>query len=130
MRHLDPTDAYQYLQQRKDALFVDCRTEMEYLYVGHPLQAVHIAWQEYPDFASDAADFSRRVLREAGSAARPVVLICRSGVRTVEAAAALEAAGFTEVVNVVHGFEGDLDARGHRNTVNGWRKDGLPWEQM
>ena len=38
-------------------------------------------------------------------------------------------AGFTAITNVTHGFEGDLDAHRHRNSVNGWRFDGLPWEQ-
>jgi rhodanese-related sulfurtransferase len=67
---------------------------------------------------------------EAGDKARPVLLICRSGKRTQDAGAALEAAGFTEVVHVVHGFEGDLDDQFKRSTLNGWRHDGLPWEQM
>jgi hypothetical protein len=34
------------------------------------------------------------------------------------------------VINVLHGFEGDLDDSDHRSTVNGWRFDGLPWGQM
>jgi rhodanese-related sulfurtransferase len=59
-----------------------------------------------------------------------VVLICRSGKRTVEAGRALEAAGFGEVVNVLHGFEGDLDDQDHRGSVNGWRFEGLPWAQL
>jgi rhodanese-related sulfurtransferase len=58
------------------------------------------------------------------------MLICRSGKRTVDAGLALESAGFSDVVNVQHGFEGDLDAHFHRSTVNGWRFDQLPWEQM
>jgi len=29
----------------------------------------------------------------------------------------------------LHGFEGDLDEKHRRNTTNGWRFDGLPWEQ-
>ncbi|HEU0290035.1 MAG TPA: rhodanese-like domain-containing protein, partial [Burkholderiales bacterium] len=33
------------------------------------------------------------------------------------------------VWNVLHGFEGDLDETHHRNAKNGWRHDGLPWEQ-
>ena len=37
---------------------------------------------------------------------------------------------FTEVVNVVHGFEGELDAHFQRGRLNGWRFDGLPWQQM
>ena len=61
---------------------------------------------------------------------RPVVLICRSGKRSVEAGEALEQAGFTEVVNVLNGFEGDLNADRQRGKINGWRFDGLPWEQV
>lgn len=74
--------------------------------------------------------FAQAVLREAGSTARTVVLICRSGKRTLDAGAALEAAGFTDVVNVTHGFEGELDDHFHRSTASGWRFEGLPWEQM
>ncbi len=59
-----------------------------------------------------------------------MLLICRSGKRTADAGRVLEAAGFTDVAHVVHGFEGDLDTGFHRSTVNGWRHDGLPWEQM
>ena len=70
------------------------------------------------------------VLREAGDTSRTVVLICRSGKRSADAGLALEAAGFTDVVNVLHGFVGELDDRFHRSTVSGWRFDGLPWEQM
>jgi hypothetical protein len=35
-----------------------------------------------------------------------VLLICRSGQRTLDAGAALEAAGFKDVTNVLEGFEG------------------------
>ena len=71
---------------------------------------VHIAWYEYPDMQPQPEHFVQQVRREAGGQLeRPVVLLCRSGKRTVEAGHALEAAGFREVVNVVHGFEGDLD---------------------
>ncbi len=35
----------------------------------------------------------------------------------------------SHVMNVLYGFEGELDERHHRNTRNGWRVDGLPWEQ-
>ncbi|MFN3415534.1 MAG: rhodanese-like domain-containing protein [Caldimonas sp.] len=130
MKDLTPHQAWAYLQTHPDALFVDVRMEIEYLYVGHPPGAVHIPWYEYPEMEIDEARFVERMRREAASPHRPVVLICRSGNRSVEAAQALEAAGFTEVVNVRHGFEGDLDEQLHRGTLNGWRHDGLPWEQM
>ena len=37
--------------------------------------------------------------------------------------------GFTNVSHVVSGFEGDLDEQDQRGNVNGWRHDGMPWNQ-
>lgn len=131
MKHLEPVAAAAFLHAHPRALFVDIRMEIEYLYVGHPPGVIHVPWYEYPEMHVDAARFAASVLREAGGdASRPIVLLCRSGKRTVPAGAALEAAGFGEVVNVVHGFEGELDANFQRGRLNGWRFDGLPWEQM
>lgn len=130
MRNLLPKDAWALLQQQPEALFVDVRMEIESMYVGRPPGVHTIPWYEYPDLQPDPAAFVAAIDREARSRDRTVVLICRSGQRTVTAGLALEAAGFTDVVNVLHGFEGDLDGRFHRSTLNGWRFDGLPWEQL
>ncbi len=130
MRHLTPREAWALVQAQPDALFVDVRMEIESLYVGRPPGVENIPWYEYPDLTANPAAFAAAVEREAGSQTRTVVLICRSGKRTVEAGLALEAAGFSDVVNVLHGFEGELDDRFHRSTVSGWRFEGLPWEQM
>ena len=94
MQHLDPQAAFAFLQARPEALFVDVRMEIEYLYVGHPPGVVNLAWYEYPELQPDAGAFVEQVRREAGRVDRPVVLICRSGKRTLEAGRALEAAGF------------------------------------
>jgi rhodanese-related sulfurtransferase len=130
MKHLTPREAWAYVQAHPGALFVDVRMEIEYLYVGHPPGVVHIAWYEYPEMRPHPERFVAEVQREGGTPERPVVLICRSGKRTVDAGLALEAAGFAEVVNVLHGFEGELDEHFQRGRLNGWRFDGLPWEQM
>jgi rhodanese-related sulfurtransferase len=130
MRHLLPKATWDLIQSQGDALFVDVRMEIESLYVGRPPGVHIIAWYEYPDLTPHPDEFARQVLREAGHKERTVVLICRSGKRTVDAGLALEAAGFTDVVNVLHGFEGDMDDNFHRSTLNGWRFEGLPWEQM
>jgi rhodanese-related sulfurtransferase len=131
MKHLTPKEAHAFLSQHPEALFLDIRMELEYLYVGHPPGVVHVPWYEYPEMKSDPGRFVRQVRQEAGEdLSRPVVLLCRSGARTISAGEALEAAGFSEVVNVLHGFEGDRDDNFQRGTLNGWRHDGLPWEQM
>lgn len=129
MKHVTPREAYEYLAAHPEALLIDCRSEIEFFYVGHPVGAMHIAWQEAPDWTVNP-EFAREVLAEAKSRERALFLICRSGKRTLDAGRALEADGFTDVTNVLHGFEGDLDDKYHRGSRNGWRHDGLPWEQM
>ena len=129
MQHLDPRAAHAFLQQMPEAVLVDCRTEIEHMYVGHPVGAEHVAWQEAPDWDIDP-DFALRVQRLCkGSVERPVLVICRSGHRSLYACEALEKAGFTQVINVLEGFEGPLDEDFHRGTRGGWRFHGLPWQQ-
>lgn len=129
MQHLDPVAAHRYLAENPKALLIDCRTEIEHMYVGHPAGAEHVAWQEAPDWEIDPlfADKVRRLV--SNDLERPVLLICRSGHRSVLAGEALEAAGFRTVINVLEGFEGPLDDNYHRGTLGGWRFRGLPWYQ-
>ncbi|HSX91590.1 MAG TPA: rhodanese-like domain-containing protein [Hydrogenophaga sp.] len=139
MKHLSPKEAWTWLQAetaRRAALgqdpplFVDVRMEIESLYVGRPPGVENIPWYEYPDLTPDPARFAQAVANEAGDKGRPILLICRSGKRTLDAGKALEAAGFSDIAHVLHGFEGELNDHFKRSTVNGWRHDGLPWEQM
>ncbi len=130
MKNLSPQEAWTWLQAHPDSLFVDVRMEIESLYVGRPPGVVHVPWYEYPDLRPDPQKFAEAVAREASGKAQPVLLICRSGKRTLDAGKALEAAGFFDVQHVVHGFEGELDEQFRRSTLSGWRFEGLPWEQM
>ncbi|MCC7414103.1 MAG: rhodanese-like domain-containing protein [Gammaproteobacteria bacterium] len=134
MPDLDPKQAFDLLASRPEALLLDVRSRVEYDYVGHPVGALHVAWKEFPAW-SENPDFLTEVRRAIAAVrpepveAVPVLAICRSGARSRAAAQALERAGFRELYNVAEGFEGDKDAENHRNTVNGWRARGLPWEQ-
>ena len=105
--HLEPKQVQEFLRKNSDALFIDCRSEMEYLFVGHPVGALHVAWNEGPDWEVNP-HFVGQVRKLAGTdhAARPIILICRSGNRSLEAGQALERHGFTRVYNVRDGFEG------------------------
>ena len=139
MKNLSPKDAWAWLQAEQarceaagldGPLFVDVRMEIESLYVGRPPGVENIPWYEYPDLTPDPQRFAEAVAKEAGDKNRPVLLICRSGKRTLDAGAALEAVGFANVAHVVHGFEGELNDAFKRSSLNGWRFEGLPWEQM
>jgi rhodanese-related sulfurtransferase len=127
MKHMKPREAFAFLHEHPDAVLVDCRSEMEYLFVGHPAGAQHVAWNDGPDWEINPHFVGQ--VRKVASMNRPIVLICRSGQRSVAAGLTLEKAGFSEVYNVLDGFEGPLDENHHRGTVAGWRKEGLPWEQ-
>jgi rhodanese-related sulfurtransferase len=139
MKQLLPRQAWALLQQGLQAaadgageppLFVDVRMEIESLYVGRPPGVDNIPWYDYPVQTPDPQAFVAQVEQLAAGKHRTVLLLCRSGRRSLDAALALEAAGFGDVVHIVHGFEGDLDAARQRSRRNGWRFDGLPWEQM
>jgi len=131
VRTLNPKEAFQFLQEHPNAVFIDVRSNMEYLFVGHPAGAIHIPWIDEPDWQVNpqfVKQVRQAMLGGVGGAA-PVVLICRSGVRSLDAGKVLVAAGIPEVYNVSEGFEGHLDEHHHRSTVDGWRFHGLPWEQ-
>ncbi len=123
------------LRERSDAILLDVRSSMEYLFVGHPINAVNVPWIDEPDwtinpkFAAEVRLEIQRMRSDQLIERIPVLLICRSGVRSLEAGQVLVEAGFRDVYNIAHGFEGELDEAHRRGTVNGWRFEGLPWEQ-
>ena len=130
---LNPQEAWRVLQEAPQAALVDIRSTMEYLFVGHPSGALHVPWIDEPSWDVDP-DFVAHLIQELGGDAaaaqqRQVILICRSGNRSEHAGRLLQEHGFRQVAHVADGFEGELDAEHHRGTLNGWRFEGLPWEQ-
>ena len=133
---LHPNAAYRYLQDTPNSILVDIRSSMEYLFVGHPVGAVHIAWIDEPDWQQNP-DFIPQIIQLAEAKFKnidvkreaSILLICRSGKRSHEAGLALIGAGFEKVLHIDEGFEGERDENHHRGTLGGWRLHGLPWEQ-
>lgn len=117
--------AWQWVQQGQ-AVLVDVRTDAEREWVGRVPGAVAVAWKQWPGMVANA-DFDTQ-LRAAVPEGMKVVLLCRSGVRSVAAAQRAAALGL-EAYNILEGFEGDADANGQRGRVGGWRLAGLPWMQ-
>lgn len=108
-------------------MLVDCRTNAEWTWVGVPAvaSARFVEWNQWPG-GTQNPDFTAKAT-EGLDPDQPIVILCRSGGRSMAAAHALTAAGFTDVYNILGGFEGDVDAEGHR--TGGWRGAGLPWQQ-
>ena len=120
-----PELAWQWVQSG-EAVLVDVRTDAEREWVGRVPGAVAVAWKQWPGMAMNP-DFDTQ-LQAAAQGGKKLVLLCRSGVRSV--AAAQRAAGLgLAAFNILEGFEGDADAAGQRGHLGGWRKRGLPWSQ-
>ena len=131
-------DVWNALERDRQAQLVDVRTRAEWTYVGLPelsrlgRKVITVEWQTFADNKVDS-QFAHR-LTEAidglgGSRETEIFFICRSGARSLSAARALAAAGYTRCRNVTGGFEGQLDAEGHRGRLSGWKAAGLPWVQ-
>jgi rhodanese-related sulfurtransferase len=134
---ISATQAAELLNQDPQAVFIDVRSHMEYLFIGHPTGAVNIPWIDEPDWVVNP-DFVRELRQlllgglrhgDGNGHSVAVLLICRSGKRSVEAGNLLLNEGFENVYSIADGFEGELDDHHHRSSLGGWRFEGLPWEQ-
>jgi glyoxylase-like metal-dependent hydrolase (beta-lactamase superfamily II)/rhodanese-related sulfurtransferase len=112
--------------QAGDAVLVDVRTDAEREWVGFVPGAVAVAWKQWPGMAPNPAFDD--ALRAANPDGKKVLLLCRSGVRSIAAAKRATELGL-EAYNILQGFEGDPDTDAHRGNQGGWRKAGLPWRQ-
>ncbi len=120
-----PELAWQWVQGG-EAVLVDVRSDAEREWVGFVPGAAAVAWKQWPGMAMNA-QFDAQ-LTAAVPAGRKVVLLCRSGVRSIGAARRATELGL-EAYNILEGFEGDADEQAHRGQRGGWRLRGLPWRQ-
>ena len=141
-KDVDPGEAA-YMVYNYGAVILDVRTPQEWNWVGHPGvnktedgqylegQVLNVSYEVYHEGYSKGdvlivnTHFVKDVKRLLSKDVT-IITMCRSGGRSVSAAIALENAGFTDVYNMITGFEGDKDFQGYR-TLNGWKVDGLPY---
>ncbi len=127
-------EAWEVLERDPKAVLLDVRTDAEWSYVGLPDLSVlekptlRVSWQKYPELNLNT-DFVEEVAGHDLASDQPLLIICRSGVRSRNAAIALTARGYGRCFNVSDGFEGGHDGEGHRGVQDGWKAAGLPWRQ-
>lgn len=139
--YLSPEDAHAALQANPDIVFIDVRSPIEVEFVGiaegtdanvpfavktmdyEPESEVY-DWTPNESFVRDVDAI---LAREGKTRDDPVFIQCRSGARSTKAVRKLIAAGYTEVYNLVEGFEGGKHPETGHRTVAGWRNAGLPW---
>ncbi len=134
VENVPPGRVWEALQNDPKAQLVDVRTDAEWNFVGLPdlasagKQAVLISWQVYPSMQLNAG-FAEQLKQAGFTPEHHIYFLCRSGQRSFAAAQAAQAAGFPHAYNVADGFEGAVDASGHRGVAAGWKAEGLPWRQ-
>jgi rhodanese-related sulfurtransferase len=111
-----------------EALLVDVRSGEELKFVGQVPRSLHVPWASGTSLTRNPR-FVRELEAKTGDKDAVLLLLCRSGKRSALAAEAAAKAGFTQVYNVLEGFEGELDEQQHRGVADGWRFHGLPWVQ-
>lgn len=109
------------------AKLVDVRSAEERKFVGHVPDSIHVPWATGTSLTRNPR-FVRELEAKTGKDAR-ILLLCRSGKRSALAAEAAAQARFTQVFNVLEGFEGEINTNQHRGGQDGWRFHGLPWVQ-
>ena len=132
MRELTPLQAYEELTSNDRAILVDCRTRAEWVHVGIPdLSDIgkQVVLESITDEAGQPnANFISRIGAIA-DAETPIYVICKIGGRSANACHLLETSGYTQVCNILEGFEGCVDQHGHRSSIDGWKFHKLPWRQ-
>ncbi|MEB3050040.1 rhodanese-like domain-containing protein [Mycolicibacter sp. MYC123] len=127
---ITPEQAWAILRDDPNATLIDVRTDAEWRFVGLPdltelaREVICIEWVHSD--GSPNLNFARELTSRVS--AGPAVFLCRSGNRSIPAAATGTAAGLNPSYNVLDGFEGNLDEHGHRGGT-GWKAVGLPWTQ-
>ena len=124
-----PDEAYTLLQTDPAAKLIDVRTSAERDWVGKvalpEAKQGAVQWTLYPGGAPNP-DFLQQLGQQADKD-DILLFLCRSGVRSRHAAKLATEHGYRNAFDILEGFEGDKDAEGHRKTVGGWCKAGLPW---
>ena len=105
------------MQDDPSTLLIDVRSNMEYLFIGHPVGALHLAWIDEPDWETNP-NFARETRelmlgkvicdQESGDCP-PILLICRSGRRSLVAGEKLIEAGFKNIYQLVNMKEVTID---------------------
>jgi rhodanese-related sulfurtransferase len=126
---ITPQEAYALLQTDPSVKLVDVRTNAERDWVGRvdipPEQHASVQWSLYPG-GTPNPDFLAQ-LEQVADKEGVLLFLCRSGVRSRNAARLATENGYAHCFDILEGFEGDKDDAGHRKMVTGWCKAGLPW---
>jgi rhodanese-related sulfurtransferase len=94
---------------------------------GHPAGAANVPLLHFQNGRMTPNPDFQRVVEASFAKDAKIVVGCKAGGRSLQAATLMEAAGYTSVVDMRGGFHGERDGFG-RASVPGWEAEGLPVE--
>lgn len=128
-----PQEAWDFLSKNDNVALVDVRTVQEWAAgapdtsdAGKPL--VKLEWKQSPNYTLNpnfVSDFAKAIPDKNVA----LFFLCRSGGRSLDAAAAMTKEGYRYCFNVTGGFEGAPGAQNQRGNQTGWKAANLPWRQ-
>ena len=125
IKEITPQQAHETLHSDPGAVYIDVRTEREFV-AGHPQGAVNIPVAQ-PDPARGMVmnpDFVK-VVEGHFSKDKKIIVGCQAGPRSNAAAGLLQQAGYQDVSNMLGGFGGMRDPTG-KVIAPGWSSMDLP----
>jgi rhodanese-related sulfurtransferase len=113
------------LIERQGYVYVDVRSVPEFQ-AGHPEGAYNVPLMHMGAAGMTPNPEFMDVMQRAFPKDAALVVGCKAGGRSARAAAMLEAAGYSNVIDQRAGFEGAPDPATGRVAEPGWRPAGLP----
>lgn len=134
-------DAFELLKNNKNTILIDVRTKEETSFVGivdssgFDNRIILLPWKIFPDmklnreFSESLRMILPKIFGENFKEEVEILFLCRSGARSEQAAYFADNEGYKKCLNIISGFEGDLNDAKQRGKINGWKADNLPWIQ-
>ncbi len=126
IRRIDPEEARRLLDSQEGYTYLDVRSEEEFAQ-GHVPGAVNIPVATSnplgPGLVANP-DFNKQVAAQLDKDSK-IITACLRGGRSLKAAMMLTAEGYTGIVDMLGGYDAELDAVGNV-VVEGWARRGFP----
>lgn len=126
-------EVWRVLSEQENTYLIDVRTPQEWA-AGEPdltalgRQAVKISWKLAPGYTLNS-EFPAQLAQAVPDKNALLLFLCRSGGRSLDAAAAMTQQGYAHCYNITGGFEGAPVNNNQNGHHTGWKAVNLPWRQ-
>ncbi|RYE06545.1 MAG: rhodanese-like domain-containing protein [Rickettsiaceae bacterium] len=126
VKNIVSTQAADILKLTKLARLIDVRSKSEWQNYGFPLydsyKLLLLSWRIYP-YMEINSSFEQIINLQIQNKKETLFFICKSGLRSLEAAECVKNMGYSNCYNIVDGTEGNFSGKG-------WKYNNLPWQNF